>query len=179
MLRMTSLPAPFHEWLKRRRRSLDLSVELLAERAGCSPNTLRKLESGERRPSRQLAEHLARHLAILPDELPAFLDYARSGTTEAPPLPAACPRRQPPPRPLTRLIGRDALLAELRGLLLEQGVPLVSLLGPAGVGKTRLALELAAELHEAFPDGALVVPLAALRDPVAALGAIAEALELD
>lgn len=45
----------FSDWLKRRRQSLDLTQAELAERAGCSVFALRKIETGERRPSKQLA----------------------------------------------------------------------------------------------------------------------------
>jgi predicted ATPase/transcriptional regulator with XRE-family HTH domain len=183
---MTIASLPFHEWLKKRRKSLDLSIDELSCRAACSPNTLRKLESGERRPSRELAERLACHLRVAPDELPSFLAYARSGSADLAPAqvilplpqaPATAPRH-PPPRPLTRLIGREALLAEVRALLLGQGARLVTLSGPGGVGKSRLALELAAELHGLFADGAVVLPLGAIRDPAVALTALAEALNL-
>jgi predicted ATPase/transcriptional regulator with XRE-family HTH domain len=184
---MTTAPLPFHEWLKKRRRSIDLSVDELSRRVACSPNTLRKLETGERRPSRELAERLAQHLQVAPDELPAFLSYARAGSADSAPaqvVPAlpqaapALPRRPAPPRPLTRLIGREALLAEVGALLLGDGPRLLTLGGPGGVGKTRLALELATELHCRFADGAAFVSLGAIREPAAALAAVAQALDL-
>ena len=53
---------------------------------------------------------------------------------------------------------------------------LLTLTGPGGTGKTRLALQAAAELLDAFPDGVWFVPLAALRDPALVLPAIATAL---
>ncbi len=177
---------PFHEWLKKRRKALDLTHDRLAHHVGCSPNTLRKLESGERRPSEQLAERLARHLGVAPDQLTALVRYARRGRVELPPavvpsLPGATPgmpSRSVPPRPLTRLIGREALLAEVQALVLGHKVRLVTLTGPGGVGKTRLAQELAAELHRHFADGALFVPLATLHEPSTALAALAQAVQL-
>jgi transcriptional regulator with XRE-family HTH domain len=57
-------PLVFCEWLKRRRKALDLTQVELAERAGCSVGTLRKIESGDRRPSKQLAGLLAKSLEI-------------------------------------------------------------------------------------------------------------------
>ena len=49
----------FANWLKRRRKSLDLTREALAQRAHCSTSALRRLEAGDLRPSKQLAESLA------------------------------------------------------------------------------------------------------------------------
>jgi predicted ATPase len=65
---------------------------------------------------------------------------------------------------LTPLLGRDRELAHLRGLLLQPEVRLVSLLGPGGAGKTSLALQLAADLSSAFPDGVYFIALHAVRD---------------
>ena len=71
---------PFGRQMKQRRRDLDLTQEALAEQVGCSVDTIRKLEGGGLRPSRQLAALLAQHLAIPPDEQPAWIARARSGT---------------------------------------------------------------------------------------------------
>jgi len=73
-------PAFFGEWVKRRRKALDLTQEELAQRAGYSKFALRKIESGERKPSRQLAELLAKALEIPPDEQRAFIRVARGET---------------------------------------------------------------------------------------------------
>ena len=64
------------------------------------------------------------------------------------------------PRPLTRLIGRDAERREIGGLLRDERVRLLTLTGPGGVGKTRLAVAVAAELGDAFRDGVVFVDLA-------------------
>ena len=68
----------FGAWLKRRRRQLDLTQKGLAFNAGCSVGTIRKMESDERRPSRQLAGLLAVHLEIPSEQTEAFIAFARA-----------------------------------------------------------------------------------------------------
>jgi transcriptional regulator with XRE-family HTH domain len=72
-------PSPFGQWLKQRRRALDLTQEALAGCVGCSLPTIEKIEGGTRRPSRQIAERLAECLAIPSGERDAFVRYARGG----------------------------------------------------------------------------------------------------
>ncbi len=97
------------------------------------------------------------------------------------------PDRFPPPRSeelegsnlpeqLTSFVGRDDELGAVRRAL--EGTRLLTLIGPGGTGKTRLALELAATISGAFPGGARFVPLAAVRDPAEVPAAIAEACGL-
>src|SRR5262245_59317731 len=98
----------FGQWLKQRRKALDLTREDVAERIGCAVVTLRKIEADERRPSKQIAALLAEHLNIPPDERAAFTQFARGETSES-----AIPWGTPfhPPTNLsvqpTVLIGRD------------------------------------------------------------------------
>jgi transcriptional regulator with XRE-family HTH domain len=73
----TNPPVFFCEWLKIRRNSLDLTQTELAERAGCSVSAFRKIESGERRPSKQLAGLLAKALEIPADDQDIFVRVAR------------------------------------------------------------------------------------------------------
>jgi predicted ATPase/class 3 adenylate cyclase len=70
--------ASFGYWLRRRRKALDLTQDELAQRVGCALGTIKKLETDERRPSKQLAERLADLLQIPADERAAFLKAARA-----------------------------------------------------------------------------------------------------
>ncbi len=81
-----------------------------------------------------------------------------------------------PPLALTSLVGRLAELTALSGLFLRDGARLVSLTGPGGIGKTRLALAAAAEMEAAFADGVAWLPLAAVSDPDLVLPGIVRAL---
>jgi predicted ATPase/class 3 adenylate cyclase len=94
---------------------------------------------------------------------------------EFPPLRTEASRRDNLPHQLTTFIGREELD---EGKRLLAGTRLLTLTGPGGTGKTRLALQLASELSEEFSDGAVFVPLDAVRDPELVPSAIASALGL-
>src|SRR5829696_2875201 len=81
-----------------------------------------------------------------------------------------------PPIPRTRLIGREIERARVRTLLLDEGVPLLTLTGPGGVGKTRLALAIAGDVAPFFTDGTVFVDLAPIADPTLVVSAIAQTL---
>ncbi|HEX5963513.1 MAG TPA: tetratricopeptide repeat protein [Gemmatimonadales bacterium] len=80
------------------------------------------------------------------------------------------------PHQPTPLLGRERELGEVADLLRREDVHVVTLTGPAGVGKTRLALQAAADLLEVFPDGAFFVELAPLADPALVPSTVASAL---
>ena len=181
-------PLIFAEWLKRRRKMLDLTQEELAQRAGCTVFALRKIESGERRPSKQLAGLLARALEIADEDQQTFIRVARgeliterlrlsslesitslSGLQPAPPSSRV-------PVQATPLIGRDAELAAMEKLFVDPQCRLLTLTGVGGIGKTRLAVEFAARQLSAFPGGVFYVPLAPVTSTEAIVPAIADVL---
>jgi Domain of unknown function (DUF4062)/NB-ARC domain len=86
--------------------------------------------------------------------------------------------RGPVPVPPSDLIGRDEELAALAELLVDDGTRLVTLTGPGGVGKTRLAVETARGLVRSFPGGIFFVPLASIEDPERVPASIVRALGL-
>ncbi len=80
------------------------------------------------------------------------------------------------PRPITPFIGREGHIAQVASLLLREDVRLLTLTGPGGVGKTRLAIRVAAEVAAEFPDGLWFVALAPISDPALVAAAVAQAL---
>ena len=93
--------------------------------------------------------------------------------------PVAATRQQPLPVQLTTFVGREREMAELAGLLDDPACRLITLVGPGGIGKTRLAVEVAREHATAFRHGAGFVPLVAVGSPQAILPTMAEALGFD
>ena len=170
-------PPPFGALLRQARAAAELTQEALAERATLSPRTISDLERGlKTRPQ-------AATLHLLMDALD--LDAAarrRFEAAAAPSHPAAphAPRPPllgpPPPRPATPLIGRAGDVAALVAALRGEETRLLTITGPGGVGKTRLALAVAAALAPEYADGVPFVPLAPLAEPAHLLPTIAGAL---
>ena len=162
----------FGEWLQQQRNQRRLTRQEFAERVGCSISMLRKIETDERRPSAQIAELIASALEIPPAERSTFIRVARgelgvgrlapaSGRVDSPGFSPTLPEpRDNLPVLPTPLIGRGRDLAELQRLVRDPQCRMLTLVGPGGIGKTRLAIEAASQVHDAFADGAYFVPLA-------------------
>ena len=196
-------PVSFGEWLKRRRKALDLTQEELAERAGCSIFALRKIEAGDRKPSKQLAGLLASALEIPAQEQSLFIRAAR-GDLSLERLRVSKPeirndsilelftptqvqesasaqiesesRNRSLPVPLTPLLGRDSELAALERIFKGPQCRLLTLTGMGGIGKTRLAIEFAARYQNLFVDGVYYVSLASVNSIDLVAPAIADVL---
>ena len=96
--------------------------------------------------------------------------------TSYPPLKTLDARMNNLPAQPTPLVGRERELGEVCDLLRGEGVRLLTLTGPGGIGKTRLGLQVAAELLDEFEDGVFFVALAPITDPALVASAIAEPL---
>jgi predicted ATPase/DNA-binding XRE family transcriptional regulator len=177
-------PHSFGDWLKHRRKALDLTQAELASQVGCSAAAIRKIEAEERRPSAQIAERLAEIFAIPPNERTNFLRFARGELRSAPAetkenFPWHTATKSPRsnlPATVTSLVGREQEIALIREYLLNPDIRLVSLIGPPGIGKTRLSIEAARAVLTDFPDGVFFAALAPLEDPSLLARTVAQAL---
>lgn len=173
-------PAPFGLWLRQLRRERDLTQEALGQQAGCGADTVKKIEAGQRRPSRQLAARLATALRLSDVEGVVFLAAARRSPPTVLPAAVADARRSRLSLPAspTPLVGRVWELANLQQLLTGDTARLITLVGPGGTGKTRLALAAVARCARLFVDGALFVSLASASSADEVVPAIARATGL-
>jgi predicted ATPase len=180
---MDSAPSPagttFGDLLRRHRQASGLTQEALAERTGLSVRGLSDLERGVRVIPRKDTLHL-------------LIEALRLVGAERVALMAAAERRSaPPPRridrgftapdlpvPLTPFVGRADELDEVCALLRRDAVRFLTLTGPGGVGKTRLALRVAQEMADWFADGVRFIDLAAIRDFALVVPTIAQSIGL-
>lgn len=181
-----SNPATFRVWLRRRRQERGLTQEDLGELVGYAAQTIAKIEGGQRRPSPQLALRLAEALQLPPEQQAAWMSAALAGSEAEAPAPPAAPAvqlRQPTPSLglpayLTPFVGRERERAELQALLARPDCRLVTVLGPGGAGKTRLAIESGRALA-GFADGVAFVSLASVAAPASIVPAIGDALGVE
>jgi predicted ATPase/DNA-binding XRE family transcriptional regulator len=167
----------FGDLLRRLRTAAALSQEALAERAGLSRNAISELERGlHQAPRLETVRLLADALALEADDQRALVAAARpavwptGSAARAPSRPASLPV------PLTRLIGRETEVRTLQDRLRNDTVRWLTLTGPGGVGKTRLAIAVASTMADAFAEGMVFVDLTPLTGPELVAPTIAAAL---
>jgi len=135
--------------------------------------------AGDRLPSgaalRDLGTHRLRDLT-LPEHLFQLVHETIPG--EFPPLLSLDARPNNLPLQDTEFLGRRAEIGAIQSMLLSSGTRLVTIAGPGGAGKTRLRLQVAAEILDQFRDGVSFVDLSPERDPDAAFESVVRALDL-
>jgi predicted ATPase/DNA-binding XRE family transcriptional regulator len=166
----------FGTQLKALRETAGFTQEELATVAGLSVHAVSALERGERRrPHLETVRALSAALDLTGAARDAFVSSARA----AAPAPAADELiGSYLPLSPTPLLGREGDLQSLRRWLADPAARLITLTGPGGAGKTRLALELAREVLEKGTVRVVFVPLGAIRNPAFVASAIAESLGL-
>jgi predicted ATPase/DNA-binding XRE family transcriptional regulator len=173
--------APLAVLIRTRRLSVNLTQEELAERAGISVRTISDIERGLRRfVYRDTAERLAEALEVGGAEKEDFILIAR-GRVQGHESGVHTPARLSPewnrvPVPPTALIGRGPEMEMLLGAFREGSIRSITLTGPGGIGKTRLAMEAAAAARDIYRDGVFFVPLGACQSPARVVPLIAEVI---
>lgn len=177
MIEQTSLS----RLLKRYRLAAGLSQEALAQRAELSARAISDLERGlHHAPHATTLDLLAAALSLSSSQRALLLAAARPELAVEPhePEEGADARSLGLPTPPTALIGREHETAQALALLRRDTVRLITLTGPSGVGKTRLALQVAYDIASDFRDGAVFVDLSSVREVSLVPGALAQALHL-
>jgi predicted ATPase/transcriptional regulator with XRE-family HTH domain len=180
--RMTMPRTPaFGELLKQYRLAAGLTQEELAERARMSVRAVGDLERGMRRaPHKDTLRLLADALNLCEDDRALLFESVRSSRRTAVSSPPPARALAPPkglPAILTPLIGREREEAAIAHVMRQDDVRLLTLTGPAGIGKTRLATQVALELSAHFAS-VVFVSLASVRDAALVTPVIAQALGL-
>ena len=180
----------FGEWVKKRRKKIDLTQKALANLVGCSLSTIGKIETNERRPSRQIAELLAIHLEVPPEECAVFIKIARGegsikrlkDASSRPEASSAVSESFFPPSNLPflplPLIGRQQESGSLARMLADPRHRLITILGPGGIGKTRLAVDVAIAARPVFEERVYFIQLADFNTPESILPAIGAVLDI-
>ena len=169
----------FGQMLRRYRLSAGLSQEELADRAHLSARAISDLERGAKQtPRRETVELLADALELSGQRRVLFATSVRPMPRPSGNVTATRPVRGDLVSPLTPLIGREREVLDITRLLSQGGARLLTLTGPGGVGKTRLAQRVAEELAGDFDDSALIVSLSAINDAALFLPTVARVLGL-
>jgi predicted ATPase/DNA-binding XRE family transcriptional regulator len=173
---------PFGTRLRQLREAAGLTQGELAGRAGLTAKAIGMLERGARKhPYPHTVRALADSLELSEDERVALTRSIprRSGNAPAPVVEAAAMHPSALPVTLTPLVGREREVEEIVDLLGRvAAVRLLTLTGPGGIGKTRLAIEAARKTSGYFPDGVAFVALAPLGDAALMMPSVSQALGL-
>lgn len=155
----------FGTWLRKQRRTLDLSQKTFASQIGCAEVTLRRIEGGTLKPSKELVSVLLQRLGIPEAEWPEWISFGR-GLTGFPLSSFPSPKKPKSnlPSSLTTFIGREEQQLEVIRLITKHR--LVSLIGSGGVGKTRLSIKIGEQVLENHADGVWFIELASVLDPL-------------
>jgi predicted ATPase len=168
---------PFAELLKHHRLAAGLTHEGLAERSALSARAISDLERGvSRRPRRGTVDLLCQALLLAPADRRAFEAAARVTDIATPDLPRTGRSPGSLPVHLTSFIGRRDEIRMTRDLLRGRNARLVTLTGPGGAGKSRLAVQVAFELAREFQAGVRCVELAPVAAADEVIPSIARAL---